>query len=129
METQLLNTSNIQATEMINLEGITEGCNQAIVTYGLYETFGKKDIKIRKIVVLYDSNDTDFETVNAGVNRIMMRLDTSIVKSYKYSLLDRVLKRLNVLSSILYKNVFGFVPNGKISDCSDLYSDYLNGRD
>ncbi|WP_163309940.1 hypothetical protein [Dysgonomonas sp. 521] len=75
---------NTQAAEM-DIQGLTEGCNRAIVVYSLEEDyFAPKGFRTRKMVILYDNDGFCRETVNKGISNIMIMHGQSLMKSHMY---------------------------------------------
>lgn len=123
-------TPNITLPEINDLAGLANGCNKAVVTYGLQEQFGRPNqYKMVKLVVLYCDTDLDTETVVGASSQIMMRNSVSLSKPFIFKVLDSFIKKATRdIKAVLFKNIFGFIPkDNNVHDCRHLYSQYQKG--
>lgn len=133
METNTNQTEVLDLTdmpEMDSLQALTEGCDRVMVVTGLREKFGRpNEFEMCKMVVLYNKNELGFDTIKAGTDKIMMSQSFSLVKSLIYNICGCMVKRAGVhFKTVLFKNIFGYVPNDNVYDRRDYCNEYLNGR-
>ena len=123
-------TKEIAMPEIKDLQGLADGCNGAIVTYGLRPKFSNpNDLEVCKMVILYNRNELDFETIKSGADEIMMRQSFSLVKSVFYHVIGNIASRLSIqFRAILFRNIIGYTPNDQIHDDRKKYNNYQNGR-
>lgn len=128
-----MNTTNLtQLTalpEISDLTGLADGCNRAVVTYGLQEQTGHPNqFKLVKMVVLYCDTDLDTETAVVISNQNMMRNSVSLAKPFIYKIDKIVTKLKRDIYATLFKNIFGFTPKANIHDCRHIYNNYQGGN-
>jgi len=118
------NKTTLSLPQNGNIQEMTSGCNTAIVSYGLDE-----NMKPCKMVILFNNQDLNAETVQSGANSIMLRNgNISIAKNFMYIFRNGMFKRAcGEFFAILYKNIFGYIPNGNIHDCRSQYNNYWKG--
>ncbi|NMA73131.1 MAG: hypothetical protein GX963_03020 [Bacteroidales bacterium] len=127
MEIKKLTSNNVP--ELTNLQELSEGCTTAITTYAVKQNFGSNELKQTKIIILFDRNDFDEEAVEVGARTIMVKQgNISLCKSFVYQFRKGLLKRTIQFASVLYRNILGFIPNGDIHDCKNIYNDYHGFR-
>ena len=106
---------DLEATDVAT---ITEDCNRAVIVNGLIPHPLTGKMKQTKVVVLFDSNDFEFESVMAYNQKMMEVYGAALVQSVlcnfsKGSLSKHRVKR----NALLYKTIYGFTPNEKVTDC------------
>lgn len=119
-----------QAVEM-DMQGLTEGCTHAIVSYSLDEDYTSPNgFKTRKIVVFFDGNCFCPETVNKSINEIMIRHNQSFVKShlFMFKLGTWVKTRIDQFKAVIMRDILGIIPNNDILDWRGKYNNYRDGR-
>lgn len=119
-----------QAAEM-DIQGLTEGCNRAIVVYSLEEDyFASKGFRTRKMVILYDNDGFCRETVNKGISNIMIMHGQSLMKSHMYITNEsgKWKKSLFQFAAFLLRPILGVLAGNDIIDITNESKKYNKGR-
>lgn len=118
------NTKLPENSEFNNVAEMSDGCNQAIVTWALNEKG-----KLCKIVVMYSTSDFSFEMATVGVASIIKQnRGISIFKHFIYSVKDNLVRRLMNIDywAVLLKTIPGFTPGTNVHDCRTEKEKYAN---
>lgn len=106
----------MEIKDVSSVSEMIQGCNEAMVSYAL-----TNDMKLIRIVTFYDSNESDYEHINASMNEICKKQgNISICKAFIYRILSiaKVIKRGIEFHTILFRDIPGYTPDPNYtSDC------------
>lgn len=113
--------------ETTDLQELIKGCNQAIITHALEECiYAPNGFKARKMVVFFEGDGFCHETVNNGINDIMIQHCKSLVKSHFFIIQagETWKKSLFRFAAYLLRPILGISANEEIIDITDRKIEY-----